>query len=202
MKDHPIIFSAAMVVALLAGRKTQTRRLASSPLRKAAPGDRLWVRESGRELSYAFNHGTDRDEWAICGFKYSADGTIIYSDGEWHDSEKSRPSIHMLRMFSRLTLVVTEVRLERLRDITEDDAWAEGVTDFAESLDQPGLWEGLSEEDRRAIVRVQFGGARQAFQCLWESLHGAGSWAANPALIALTFSVHQVNIDQMPARAA
>lgn len=91
MKEYPIIFSAPMVRALLEGRKTQTRRLASSPLAKVQPGDRLWVRESFHpEGTYMADHPGDARSMG------------------W------KPSIHMPRSASRLTLHVTDVRRQRV----------------------------------------------------------------------------------------
>jgi len=106
--DRPIIFSGPMVQALLAGRKTMTRRLATSPLRKCQPGDRLWVRESFSSSDpgpvYRADHGDEATGWG------------------W------TPSIHMPRKHSRLTLIVNAVKFERLQDINGLDALAEGIT--------------------------------------------------------------------------
>jgi len=173
MKDHPIIFSGPMVRALLDGRKTMTRRLASSPLRKCAVGDRLWVRET---------------------FMYPNDQITIYRATWREDAKRDRlenvpkdeptgwtPCIHMPRSASRLTLVVTATKVERLQQITGNDAMAEGI------------------EATEFYVPKEHGSF--AFRRLWESLHGAGSWAANPELVALTFTVHRQNIDALPKAA-
>lgn len=169
-KDRPVIFSALMVRALLEGRKTQTRRLATSPLAKMQPRDRLWVREAWAPLS-ALTHNDAGSTALIENGFYRADAGIV-------DGEISRwtPSIHMPRLASRLTLLVTEVRRERLGDITERDAEAEGV-------DLAG----------RAIT------ARLAFAQLWNSLHGNGAWEADPEVVALTFKVAHANIDDTAA---
>ncbi|MFL7903609.1 hypothetical protein ACJ41P_20910 [Azospirillum argentinense] len=160
------------------------------------PRDRLWVRESGRELRAASNpHPQEpRDEWISCGFRYSADGAVTYlGDAVGHDDERSCPSIHMPRWASRLTLVVELVRIERLQDITRDDVHAEGaITDewlqWREDVRNIGMPEGSSIEDERDV-----------FARLWTSLHGADAWAANPWVVALTFQVHRCNIDKLPA---
>jgi hypothetical protein len=181
MKDHPIIFSAPMVLALLAGRKTQTRRLAwrtriereegrisglqiPSAWQRVKPGDRLWVREAHKRSD------TRAD--------YKAD---------WHATDLHRftwqPSIHMPRWASRLTLTVTEVRVQRLQEISEADAMAEG----APCCTTDG--EGAFFEDAKRGTHVC------GFAGLWNSLHGPDAWAANPEVVALTFTVEQRNID-------
>jgi len=105
MTDRGIIFSAPMVQALLAGRKSQTRRLASSPLARALPGDRLWVRE----------------RFAL------VDGATLFRADTPTDSIRWTTPLQMPRKLSRLTLTVTGLRFEQLQEISESDADAEGV---------------------------------------------------------------------------
>jgi len=92
------------------------------------------------------------------------------------------PPIHMPRWASRITLEVTGVRVERLKDISEEDAWREGMTsdDFDHRL--PG--EG-----------------RALFCCIWRTLHGPDAWDANPFVAAISFIVHKHNIDRMDSNA-
>lgn len=180
MTDRPIIFSGPMVRALLDGRKTQTRRLATSPLRRTEVGDRLWVRETFHP------------------WKGSASGrTIVYSaDDRWIDWESganfvdkvqwltpAMPSIHMPRWASRITLDVTAVRLENLQAITREDAAAEGhprcTGSFADSLSPD----------------VHLDAARDWYMDLWDSLHPKQPWRSNPIVVALEFEVRQGNID-------
>lgn len=122
MKERPIIFSGEMVRAILAGRKTQTRRVikpqpviqdgvAFFKTGQRCPygqiGDRMWVREA-----WIRNSGVPA---------YRAD------DPSWPgETPKWKPSIHMPRWASRITLEIVNVRVERLQDITVGDAWAEG----------------------------------------------------------------------------
>lgn len=149
MKERPILFSAPMVNAILAGRKTQTRRVvkplpswqvhsvcdpngAADPwavwfhypdtdrvghLRACpygVPGDRLWVRET-------FSYLGKKGRGPIAYRANTSDGERVRVDSPWH------PSIHMPRWASRLTLEITEVRVQRLQEISEEDAIAEGV---------------------------------------------------------------------------
>jgi hypothetical protein len=189
--DRPIIFSGPMVRALLEGRKTQTRRLATSPLRKTEPGDRLWVREA--------HHRTDDDGTPLVGYDFADDpvhwvdriedrpgvGRVHFfrhSLGGWGGrSSRNFPSIHMPRWASRLTLNVTAVRVERLQSITEDDADAEGVE---KRLNHHGWVDYMGE--------VSFeDGPWESYRSLWASLHGWDSWSANPEVVALTFTVER-----------
>lgn len=179
MADRPIIFSAPMVRALLAGHKTQTRRLATSPLSKVRAGDRLWVRESSVVYTsqrtgndYAFHMATDP----------KARTRVPEGNGTW--CRKVCPAIHMPRWASRLTLVVTETRRQKLQDISEADAIAEGAAN--------GFW-----FDGRHVLAGST--ARGAFWCLWTLLNSVQSWDANPDIVALTFAVHQCNIDTLEA---
>lgn len=170
MTDIPIIFSAPMVRALLDGRKTMTRRLAwrtrvdrmpqASPWQKVRPGDRLWVREAHSP------HLCDDGVW------YWADGNVADQD-----SMKPKPSIHMFREHSRLTLTVTATKIERLKNINGIEALAEGIPP------QEGV----------APWRV--------FMRLWNELHGEGAWQLDPEVVALTFSVAGRNIDAEPKAA-
>lgn len=155
-KIHPIIFSGDMVRALRAGRKTQTRRLSTSPLSKVEPGDLLYVRERFR----------------------GPDGYASVKPTEWHNSTRvwfdadgpppsgfldtSRPAIHLPRNFSRLTLLVRSVNFEALQDISEADAQSEGVEsdigDHRRAFET--LWNSLHPEelwlDNPEIVALTF----------------------------------------------
>lgn len=202
MTDRPIIFSVPMIRALLEGRKSQTRRMAwklwrdpdmrdemrPSKWQRVQPGDRLWVRESGVQLGNATDDGRERDGYEVCGFRYTSDGSTIYLPGkfEGHDYEASRPSIHMLRWASRLTLTVIAVRVERLQDISEEDARAEGMADIGDAeMKRIGI-DGL----------VASTSGRRSFWLLWDHLHGPAAWNANPAVTVINFDVAKRNIDE------
>ncbi len=183
MRERPILFSGPMVRALLADIKTQTRRVVKPQPRRVdggvpfgdAPawahaepgsammrcpygirGDRLWVREAWRPV-----HSGDKS----LGAQYRADVS--------RDQTVWRPSIHMPRWASRITLEVTGVRVERLQDIGEADATSEGVDSVYGDL------YGIAEPGER----VQ----RAKFHLLWESINGPGSWAENPLVWAVEF---------------
>jgi hypothetical protein len=207
-KERPILFSGEMVRAILDGRKTQTRRVVKNPeyfgcftgdcphgdqaLCDAAIGDfaktncpygvigdRLWVREAcrGEELE----NGED-------GVRYMADNgwEIIPNNAraamKWlrlHNYRKSQnavvPSIHMPRWASRINLEITNVRVQRLRDISKEDAISEGLS--------PGLFGGTYRAPGFALDRDAIG----AYEAVWESINGKGSWERNPWVWAITF---------------
>lgn len=208
MKERPILFSAPMVRALLAGTKTQSRRVVGglskrfplvnladiSPTRFSGrfddpaswgwayaedgehaplaswlswcpygrPGDRLWVRENGWERPERSPRDMREgaDTWPP--YEYDAEpvSTLSVEDmkaWKW----KRRPSIHMPRWASRITLEVVAVRVERLQEISEADAQAEGVDP----------------------VRTH----RVSYIALWNTINGAGAWESNPWVWVVEF---------------
>lgn len=212
--DRPILFSAPMVRALLDGRKTMTRRVLDAwcdeppafvdggvitaydehdrPYRwprTYAIGDRLYVREAwhaARSLDGTPPRDIPRDadiEHAATARSYAEIGL----------KGKLRPAMFLPRWASRLTLIVTDVRVQRLQEISEEDAIAEGV----ECWSEPGLvsW--------RVDDAMSFVGAVDAYHLLWDELNakrGYG-WHENPWVVCLSFEVHRCNIDQMPRAA-
>jgi hypothetical protein len=185
MKERPILFSGPMVRAILAGRKTQTRRVVAdlnptlaesaasgSQIANAlrcpygAPGDRLWVRETWaaqRALDKLPPQMIEAGAWV----EYAAGpGGGILDRGKW------RPSIFMPRWASRILLEVTAVRVERLQDISETDAEAEGV-DAVSMADVP----------RQATMN-----RRADFKQLWDSINAKRApWASNPWVWVVEF---------------
>lgn len=211
---RPILFSGPMVRALLAGTKTQTRRVlkpqphfhnvwqcedtldwwqsghgeaGDDPIHiRIKRGDRLWVREA--------HYKTDDGDYerAVCAVddaevrEHLAEIErlkVSHPQVDWSRHARLRPGIHMPRWASRLTLTVTDIRVQRLQDISEEDAIAEGAEPCSN-----GVWfDG----------KPQFAGsdARGAYYCLWEHINGTGSWAASPWVVAYTFTVDCQNID-------
>jgi hypothetical protein len=149
------------------------------------PGDRLWVRKafSGpyglRTMPPALWLGHVPPIW------FWADG-----DPTWGDWTKPKPSIHMPRWACRLVLEITEVRVERLQDISEADARAEGVFPAAVYGGEVQSW--LPAEDQRERFWPTAG---LAYQALWEKINGAGSWAANPFVWVVSFQRVTTNIE-------
>lgn len=194
MADKPILFSGPMVRALLNGSKTQTRRVLKPTAEafetpKYRRGDRLWVRE--RFAISGIGWGKKPSE-AIGGrVHFHADpdhGWQTYW-GNWH------PSIHMPRWASRLTLIVTDMRVQRVQDISETDAIEEGCRPFFDEAN-PKICAGPNGHQHKM---APLKGPVDDFHRLWDSLNakrGFG-WDANPWVVATTFTVHRCNIDQM-----
>lgn len=241
MADRPIIFSAPMVLALLDGRKTQTRRLVAEGLpadgrysgihhasyerdswffnsslgpRKVPvrfeEGDRLYVREAwqvrGRyddvvEVGYAASQNRGHTEYV----EQFPVAVAAPGKGAWPEFPKFGPSIHMPRWASRLTLIVEDVRVQRLQDISEEDAQAEGVERGVHPItgeadgwkDYSIIHAGPHKGKRHPHAIAPWKSARLSFQSLWDTLHGVESWNQNPFVVAVTFRVERGNIDSL-----
>lgn len=199
MKERQILFSAPMVRALIDGSKTQTRRVCKPALNLSAvigiqdprdfgqcplhipgsgwfgdedgdvqffstygkPGDRLWVRETWNSSA---NVRPPIGEPYIYAADLGPTGVMKWA-ATW------KPSIHMPRAASRITLEVSSVRVERLQDISEADALAEG-------------WQRRTDV---ADPEVHRDAARDWYMDLWESINGPGSWALNPWVWCVEF---------------
>lgn len=192
-----IMFSQPMIEALVAGRKTQTRRLAESPLRKARPGDYLWVRETHAYV------GTTDPGWLVYRQSYEDDCRRHGFDEPFPDPRSITwtPSLLMKRTASRLTLFVEAIRFEPLHNISAADAIAEGIERDG------GRCRGSEALPWRTDPTV-------AYADLWCSLHpetrpvrdpatkriighepNPARWDANPNLVVVTFALGRRNID-------
>lgn len=199
MKERPILFSGPMVRALLAGTKTQTRRIV-----KPAPGPEFWDhagyelvicddglmrfawKEDGKVSPYSpevrcpYGHRGDR-LWVKETVSESEPGTYLggrLQPSVWYRADNNRPtwadrkwtpSIHCARRLSRITLEITGVRVERLWSITEADAKAEGCTTRT-------YRDGRGQET-----------AAIAYRSLWIDINGSASWDANPWVWVVEF---------------
>ena len=196
VKERPILFSAPMVRAILEGRKSQTRRVLKGstefkgPYNPAyleahrgapgwkticpygVPGDRLWVKETSIIAPKYFNDGKDcnaRDEEGVPRIvQYLATNPNRDAANDYH--LKVSPSIFMFRWASRITLEITDVRVQRLQEITEEDARAEGY--------HPKINDSLPDWT-----------AKESFKILWDSLNAKRGldWDKNPWVWALSF---------------
>ncbi|MFU3623239.1 hypothetical protein ACM7JP_08335 [Pseudomonas aeruginosa] len=200
MKERPILFNDQMVRAILEGRKTVTRRVVkpqpdflgsmvdpNTPFKTldaglharitcphGQPGDRLWVREAwaaDAQVDAIAPRDLSQGEpiWYPADFSVRQTGCSMISKG------RGRPSIHMPRWASRILLEITAVRIERLQDISEKQALAEGV-----ELEGEGVcWAGAAGTASDSPV--------ESFRLLWELINGAGSWNANPWVWVVEF---------------
>lgn len=109
-----------------------------------------------------------------------------------------RPGIHMPRWASRQTLIVTNLKIERLQNITEIDAVAEGVEPLYGGWFPYGISTFMTTfQDGREVPAQHCTSARDSFRMLWEHINGKGSWDANPWIIAYTYRTINRNIDQI-----
>jgi hypothetical protein len=225
MEEHPILFSKAMVCALLEGRKTQTRRVMSfqpephtevhgpelyAPVvvkcgeeepgteifgvygddwglkcPYGQPGDRLWVREKWR---------CEELESGLDGVRFSGDNTFrkientietSHSLGEHNNNRtlwinnKWRPSIFMPRWACRIELEIVSVRAERVREITRNDAIAEGVS---------GVWKNPPEKEEY-YQRVLLNPYVANYSVLWDEINASRGfgWDVNPWVWVIEF---------------
>lgn len=197
-REKPILFSSAMILAILSGKKSITRRVIKPQpdatvlsyypggitcgvledyetgvrlgygfededrqwKSLAAPGDRLWVRETWQPA----RNGDTGEAMAIYKADWESNGSPQGPEGG-----KWKPSMFMPRWASRITLEVTEVRCERLHEISDADAIAEGIE--------------IDKEQFPCLV------PRAAFKELWDSIHNkkASHWYSNPWVFCYTF---------------
>lgn len=164
-------------------------------------GDLLWVRETWRtaasfdalsptQVGAKAVEAGYRRPWAPV--KYEADGfERDYREGAFGPWGKARVSIHMPTWGSRSTAEITDVRVQRLHDMSEGDAAAEGVDLWvAESL-------GNGCPVDRVVTEATHGSQVQAFAHLWDTINGTDAFNANPWVVALTFKTHHCNVDEL-----
>jgi hypothetical protein len=194
MKGRPIVFNAEMVNAILEGRKTQTRRIVKympqfgkpekwcqkvnnkyfknivGDYRKYSPhgsiGDLLWLRETFGFIDTTNESGEEPDIF------YRADGEM---------GCKWRPSTYMPLWASRMTLEITGVRVERLQEITGEDAMREGV-------DYVPCYPYEDHYGRKLLTPCDYIRAVQKFEMLWDSIYaGKYPWESNPWVWVIEF---------------
>ncbi len=216
MADRPINLYQHEVKAVRAGRQTQLRRVLKPqprPLdgrpgywnasgcvggricvsdrslldlhKSPMAGDRLWVRETWKPHSiYAGMKPRDIPKTNVF---YLADDRYAPSNTPWIAAPQ------MPRWASRITLLVDEVRVQRLQEISEEDAVAQGVRQDA---DGAGTFIGREGPGRWV---TPWPTAVEAFSDVWNSIQGPGAWEANPWVEVRTFRTVLANIDQVPS---
>lgn len=157
------------------------------------PGDLLWVRETCFEDANEYDYllSSEHPFYKGAGWIYraSVDDPEIAPPGGWTSA------IHMPRRASRLTLRITDVRVQRLIDISDADAIAEGVSPIVGS-GGPNFY-SHDWTVRGIAARSNFPTAVECYGSLWESINGPGSWDANPWVWAITFGVIARNVDDV-----
>ncbi|MFA5378198.1 MAG: hypothetical protein WC455_20765 [Dehalococcoidia bacterium] len=215
MKKHPILMSTTMIQAILDGRKTQTRRVIKPQPTISACGLILhgaeWLEQymtSENEIvhigDYSKRHRCPygqvgdhlwcKETWASdCTCENPECNGVIYKAGYAGKiiPDKWRPSIFLPRKFSRLTLEITEIRVQRVQEITDKEIQAEGVE---VTFFEPGEF-GIANPCATGVVDLPNGytiytTARGCFTALWNSINGKKyPWESNPYVWAITFKV-------------
>jgi len=217
VKERPILFSTPMVRAILDGSKTQTRRIIK-PQPKRGPkvltssDETVWSEEQGSWHGCRLGKVGDL-LWVRETFKVD-DGVVFYRATDHEDHAPWKPSIFMFRKYSRINLKITNIRIERLKDISEDDAIAEGVLpNCLNAIFENGKWvvpenngcahqtrggcDTCCTEDGHFIEWLNYPldadrespaySAKESFMSLWVSINGKGSWDENPYVWVIDF---------------
>jgi hypothetical protein len=240
MNEHGMLYSEPMVIALLDGSKTQTRRMMKPqphefwspagygelhafdkngdlnpdnvigwgvvnedgdqgyPCPYGQPGHRIWVRETF--LAYGrwetrFSAKKARDEWHFVDmtlecdrrYQYAADNPdvpLAKGRGGALPGWYTRPAIFMPRAASRILLEIVSIRVERLHDLSEVDAIAEGIEQMPCEVPNTRLWRNYRPENGWT-PRVCI--PQNSFHSLWEVINGEDSWLSNPWCWAVEF---------------
>lgn len=199
MKERGMIFNADMVRAILDGRKTQTRR----PIKwKQTRFTEIGEREDGSKWPWSEDAEHACDFWHPCPFGAVGDriwvretwnkygGLLTYrADHDWIDDMRKEtvctakwvPSIHMPRWASRILLEITDVRVEQLNAISEEDAEAEGI-DMEALYDSQDCYDCIADHNMTGRPTVT-----GAFKYLWESIYGEEGWKSNPWVWVIEF---------------
>lgn len=208
MKEHPILFTSAMVKAILAGKKTQTRRIV-----KPQPGNDLhghlcwgpprepmqwWVTDPQKDIAPHCPYGKPgdklwvRETWGVASIYDSVkprdlkpNHMKVNFDGQL-EGVKKRPSIFMPRWASRIQLEIVSVRVQRLNDISANDAEAEGIVE-TEFWTPRELESRPFEEKWWDDYHFWENYPQLAYSRLWESINGKGSWELNPWVWVVEF---------------
>lgn len=190
MKEHPIIFSGPMVRAILEGRKTMTRRVVKPSVKCCTVG--AYTTDSGS--AKPVNVQEDGDPWTDISCPYGQPGDRLWVRETWTECDGVfyaatdtrpgmngipqawRPSIFIPRWASRITLEVTDVRVERVQDISDEDAVREGTF-----VNQNAIGVQLTNRDETI--------PRAVFADLWDSINAKRgySWEANPWVWIIEF---------------
>lgn len=185
MKGKPISFSPAMVQAIQESTKTQTRRIANNPGKPPyEKSNRLWVQENYRLLKDGDKYWCEYDDGTKKLVNLStAELTKLRKRKTPHF--KRQPGRFMYKSCTRLWLEVEEVLVERLQDISDEDAIAEGI----EVIEDNGM------TFYRNYVKAEFQLIYpcSSFQSLWESIHGSDSWLDNPFVWVIKFKRLEAN---------
>ena len=215
-QTKPMLFSTPMIKALLDGSKNQTRRIVKHGMDISQMtfagfredqayfkdekgllgmkfttnvGDVIWCRETFGILqpTHATPQGTNYDGT----YHYKAD--YGNEKPKWDEGafefDGWKPSLFMPKQACRLFLEVTNIRVERLNDISESDAVAEGIINDTPSLpDEDSVWRDYNPPKWEILVKG-LASPIDSYKSLWESINGKGSWDINPFVFVYDFKV-------------
>lgn len=208
MKSSPILFKTEMVRAILEGTKTMTRRVVKLPSWSTGDFDDFGgesgyfctiAEKTGCEAEVCCPYGKVGDElWVKETFFKNGDEYIFLADGtcceQFEQCEcsevgkpKWKPSIFMPHIASRILLEITDIRVERLQSISNEDAQKEGASDTL-SMKDIALLKGLNWIIPRPFLEYQFG-----FLALWCKINGVKSWTDNPYVWVVEFKKKEVD---------
>lgn len=204
MKERPILFSTPMVQAILEGRKTQTRRIIKFCKKVDADFlNEIIFRnfQFYRDQSYRAIFDTDEHPFSEK-FPYGKKGDILWVRETWcpglcikdpyaykatfkksdleegfNEKIKWKPSIFMPREACRIRLEITNIRVERLKDISDQDAIDEGI-EFRKDIE---MWRSYYLND------TWYGNPIWSYRSLWEKINGKDSWNSNPWVFVIEF---------------
>lgn len=210
MTSKPILFKPQMVKAILEGRKTMTRRVVKLPSWSTGDFDdfafddgyfAVIADNTGCEVEIESPYGKVGDElWVKETFFKNGDKYIFLANGtcceQFEQCECSEvgkpkwtPSIFMPRSLSRITLEITDIRVEKLQAITNEDAKAEGASDVLTIKDL----ELLKTIDPSYVIPRPFGEYQFGFMALWCKINGVKSWTDNPYVWVVEFKKKEVS---------
>lgn len=205
MKFRPILFSTSMVQAILEGRKTQTRRVVRPQPLKLNFSTALPLNELINNLEWLTNKGLneirkDANAYVFPKCPYGYVGDVLWVRETWQDYArpdikdvrfifkadktdaigsiiKWKPSIFMPKKACRIFLKIRDIRVERVQEISEDDAFSGGIKSH----------EGMCKNYLSKNSDDWFGDITDSFQSLWQSINGERSWSDNPWVWLISF---------------
>lgn len=164
--------------------------LAGSACPYGGEGDQLWVRETHAVVRIGVETFPGVKERHYAGIAYKADDgreevditPSQYKELDAKESKGWKPSIHMPRYASRIQLEITNIRVERLQDISEVDALAEGIQAYSD-----GTYRDYNVPDDMVFDHNTFASPVDSYRTLWDTINGPGSWEANPWVWVIEF---------------
>jgi hypothetical protein len=184
--ERPILFTTPMVQSILDGRKTQTRRVMKiQPDGRGTRCTNVYFEDwHGRELKCPYGKIGDvlwvRETWSK-----TDSGHIIYRATNKGFNPIWKPSIFMPKEACRIRLEITNIRVERLQDISEEDAIAEGIgAGFQMNAGWPDY-----QHIKNGVCSLTQDTAEMSYASLWESINGNGSWSKNPWVWVIEFRI-------------